>query len=94
MKPIYLYVRQEDIDNGEPGECDRCPLALSASRRFKAKDVMVVPPDYGSAMLWELVVTKPRSQMTYTLPHQAIAFANDFDDLRTPRPEPIRIRIA
>ena len=29
-KPIYLYVRQQDIDNGEPGEPDCCPIALSA----------------------------------------------------------------
>ena len=94
-KPIYLYVRQEDIDNGEPSECDRCPLALSALRRFRGSSVNVLPVDSSEASAWELVVDKPRSQTIYTLPQEAIDFAEAFDDQALGRKFlPFRFRIA
>ena len=94
-KPIYLYVRQQDIDLGRPRVIDGCPIALSALRRFRQSSVMVLPVDSSEASPWELVVDKPRSQMTHPLPQEAIDFAKAFDDQALGRKFlPFRFRIA
>ena len=93
-KPIYLYVRQEDIDKGIPRAPDVCPIALSAHRRFRGGSVEVLPLD-NIADEWELVVDKPRSQMLYPLPQEAIDFAVAFDHQVVGRKFlPFRFRIA
>ena len=94
-KPIYLYVRQQDIDEGMPSYYAHCPIALSACRRFRGGSVNVLPVDSSEASAWELVVDKPRSQTIYTLPQEAIDFAKAFDDQALGRKFlPFRFRLA
>jgi hypothetical protein len=41
MKRLKVTVTQEDIDEGERGECSRCPIALAIKRVFSNTFVSV-----------------------------------------------------
>ena len=38
---MKIRVTREDIDNGEAGDCDRCPVALALLRHTNADEVTV-----------------------------------------------------
>ncbi len=38
---MKIKVTQEDIDNGDPGDCDSCPIALALLRHTNAEEVTV-----------------------------------------------------
>lgn len=73
---MRIDVTQEDIDNGTPKNCGKCPIALAAKRAFinnnlEFTDLYVT--------LFFLVVENKENKTVFDLPRESDRFITFFD---------------
>ena len=52
MKKYKINVTVEDIQNGEPGNCKKCAVALAVKRVFPNKEVEIKTHEKGDIDIW------------------------------------------
>ena len=77
---MKIQVTKEDIEKGERGSCEWCPVALAIQRTYdlkNGKDKMVVVDGDGVG-IWD----RNNGEQHYQLPQIARDFIHDFDNDR------------
>lgn len=73
-----IQVTQDDIDLGEPGNCDRCPGALALNHQLGGQWSVF------DDLLWRFTDDGPCDE--FEIPRELRDFADDFDNLRPVSP--------
>lgn len=71
---MMIHVKRSHINQGRPGRCNECPIALALKAKFKVDDVHVD----GDALYV--------GEMTYSTPVKVLRFIERFDDSKTVKP--------
>jgi len=77
---MKIQVTKEDIEKGERGSCEWCPVALAIQRTYDLKndgDEKMITVDADCVEIWQDSVEKQ-----YQLPQIARDFIHDFDNDR------------
>lgn len=84
MEKITISVTQDDIDEGKPGHCNHCPIAIAARRVFPGMTVRV----------WDLLTTFGIVKVGYyRMPPEACDFIRNFDRGPSWRVQPFTFEI-
>lgn len=83
MKTITIKVTQTDIDVGEPGEGEYCPIALAVKRISGVQFCLVGPEN--------LYINDDRQEVK--LPKKAVEFISGFDKNRSGIPFNFTLKI-
>jgi len=75
---VRIQVTIDDIENGKPLDCSRCPLALALNRATNRTDWFV---DYGTAYFGSGF-----SHESAALPRECLVFVRRFDNYRDGNP--------
>ena len=84
---VTIEVTKDDIETGERGECERCPIALALLRTLPQLRTVEVGDDTIDFYL------KRGDKHTTPTPDRAKSFIEDFDDAWDPSPCSIDISI-
>lgn len=74
-RELTITVTQDDINLGEKGKCNSCPIALAAQRALHTDAVTV-----GSAAIFGKMTEQGEFEDIYELPPEARDFIVTFDD--------------
>ena len=90
---MKIQVTKEDIEKGERGSCEWCPVALAIQRTYdlkNGKDKMVIV-EGSYAEIWD----KNNGEQQYQLPQIARDFIHDFDnsDIKSEQLKPFLFKI-
>lgn len=88
-----INVTQAHIDEGVPGEPDRCPIALAVRTDF----IPVLPPDehyYVDVGDDGITINSPSLRVLFPLSPERSAFIYDFDDHRHVEPFSFTLNVA
>lgn len=73
---MIIKVTQDDIDKGQPYNCNRCPIALALMRELKINEVEVD----GSKADYIVTINNERIWYGIELPQDAFNFVMRFDE--------------
>ena len=86
---MKIQVTKEDIEKGEKGSCEWCPVALAIQRTYGKDKIVIV--DHSHAEIWD----KGTWEEHYQLPQIARDFIHNFDnsDIKSEQLKPFLFKI-